>query len=110
MIRRHGGAIAREGLLVVGALVARLQGAEQIDGSRAVVDSASVGAVLGAKQRSLTATGIQNRLLEVNESRTASYRVPVPAVAAGPVEVAVDVVAEIPIFDMAEAARTVTVR
>lgn len=108
--------------------MARLQEAEQIDGSRAVVDSASVRAVLGAKQSSLTATGIQNRLLQVNESRTASYRVPVPAVAAGPVEVAVrlrfrpfppfkvrrlggdDLVAEIPIFDVAEAARTVTVR
>jgi hypothetical protein len=75
-----------------------------------------------------TATGIQNRLLQVNESRTASYRVPVPAVAAGPVEVAVrlrfrpfppfkvrrlgrgDLVAEIPIFEMADAARTVAVR
>lgn len=75
-----------------------------------------------------SATGIQNRLLQVNESRTAGYRVPVPPGAAGPVEVAVrlrfrpfppfkvrrlgrgDLVAEIPIFDMAEATRTVTVR
>jgi hypothetical protein len=75
-----------------------------------------------------SATGIQNRLIPANEFRTGEYRVHVPPAAVGPVQVAVrlrfrpfppfkarrlgrsDLLAEIPIFEMAEAAQPVVLR